>query len=531
MERVLPRLAADRVIEIVAAFANESLIRTEGSWERSAFCFRSNPGAVPGVAVLHPEIREVIGLWDRLKIASQPTADDALRWLGSLPLDAPLAEGDRKHVKAVLALYPLDVWTREQRWLSLHGRIVRTSGLPWGCLQDRATAGLFTSVRSETADFSMLDHSRLQTFLHNSPPLIEISIEKRVLDWKSGRGSASLEEPWVHALGGILSRLELKDAEAPILEADRASGLRLARTRWIPASAVQVQPFLNGIPAGSQTQIAIVWIGESLYVDGDSVRAYKALVEELLRQFQTSAARIIIRDCVGRDPAWIEAYASAHLDLIDPAGDSDVSSESPPPAATSSPAPVFPEPNDTRPHESTEEAHPQLASDPISQPDNADAEKTAIGGEAHAHEKKAQPSKLDRLANFLRGRGFVWDAPMSHFVHPDGSFVHRSEGIFPWELISPAGVTPLWLATTNLSDVAGIELPAEIWNAAAREEAVLLSPEGSGYRTDRFADLQAAIKAQTLEVYPAVFRIKVPQEAAEGIRTGAELGGNNGSSR
>jgi hypothetical protein len=44
VERILPRLPEDRRKTVLQAFAAEALIRSESDWERSAFCFRENPG-------------------------------------------------------------------------------------------------------------------------------------------------------------------------------------------------------------------------------------------------------------------------------------------------------------------------------------------------------------------------------------------------------------------------------------------------------------------------------------------------------
>jgi hypothetical protein len=94
--------------------------------------------------------------------------------------------------------------------------------------------------------------------------------------------------------------------------------------------------------------------------------------------------------------------------------------------------------------------------------------------------------------------------------------------MFPWELVSSAGVNPLWVAATSLSSADGLELPAEIWNAARREEAILLSPVGSEYREDPFSRLRAEVDARKLDMYPAIYRIKIPEEATEsGFRAAA----------
>jgi hypothetical protein len=219
----------------------------------------------------------VIGLWEKLKVAPQPSVADALRWFASIPLDQALGDADLKAARQVLGLYPQDAWNREARWLTLQGRIIGTSDLRWGCMEQRAVPGLFTSVRSISADFSMLESSRLQAAMAVPPRLLETAIERRVSGYDPGSGDAANEEPWLHAVGDVLSRVELANTSETTLEADRQAAQRLMRTRWIPSRAVRIQPYLDGVAAGTPSELPTAWIADSLYVNGDSVRAYKSL--------------------------------------------------------------------------------------------------------------------------------------------------------------------------------------------------------------------------------------------------------------
>ena len=80
----------------------------------------------------------------------------------------------------------------------------------------------------------MLDWSRLQTLIARPPPLLEMLVERRVLQYLPGQGDAATEELWLHALGQILSRLRDSDADEAARESDHRSALRMMRTRWIP---------------------------------------------------------------------------------------------------------------------------------------------------------------------------------------------------------------------------------------------------------------------------------------------------------
>jgi hypothetical protein len=508
IERVLPRLPADRARALVGAFAVEYLIRTESAWERSGFCFRDNPGSIPGVSVLHPDVRDVIGLWESLKIASQPSAADALRWFGSLSCDAPLSDPVRNAARKVLASYPQDAWNCEKRWLNLQGRLMPISDIRWGSLDGRAIPGLFASVRKETADFSMLDPARIHNLAATVPRLLDNAIERRILGYVTAKGAPAGEQLWVQALGQVLSRMKDGEADEAAVQADQLSGARLAQTNWVSVEGLRVQPYLDGVPAGAQAELLIAWIGEHLYVRGDSMRGYKQVVQELSKGFVSQQALSAIRDCVGRDPKWIHAYAEEYLSLGAQAPPDEAA---PPPAAVKPvdadiPISVFPEtetPQTTKPESPSEVSEDGQAKPP---------------GESDTTPPVRKPStpkdlsKFDRLENFLASRGFRWDDNQGLFVHPDGSVVRRCEGVFPWELATADRVNPLWLAATSLSDRNGMEISAEVWNAAKRCDAVLLEPEGDGCREHHFSAIRAEVDAQDLELYPAAYRIRVATE-------------------
>jgi len=509
IEKVLPRLPAERARTLGGIFAMEYLIRTESAWERSGFCFRDNPGRIPGVSVLHPDIRDVSGLWESLKIASQPSASDALRWFGSLSCDAPLSDPVRNAARKVLASYPQDAWNCEKRWLNLQGRLMPTSDIRWGSLDGRSIPGLFALVRKETADFSMLDPARIHSLTTDVPRFLDNAIERRILGYVPVSGMFVGEQLWVQALGEVLSRMKDGEADEAAVQGDQRSGARLARTKWVSVEGVRVQPYLDRVPAGAQAELTIAWIGEQLYVRGDSMRGYKQVVQELSKCFVSQQALSAIRDCVGRDPQWIHAYTAEYLDLgthppLDPAPES--------------PRPTVPE--ETRNEQSVfpGDGTSQLASaeSPVeAMPPSGQEEPYAKVDETTPPRKPSAPkdlSKLDRLKNFLAARGFHWNDDQGIFIHPDGAVVRRSDGVFPWELATADWANPFWLAGSSLSDRNGIEIPAEVWNAAKRCDAVLLEPEDDGCREHHFNTIRAQVDALDLELYPATYRIKVAGE-------------------
>jgi hypothetical protein len=135
IEKVVARLPADRSADLVRAFEEQALIRTESGWARRQFCFRENPDGIPGMTVIHREFRDVLGLWERLKIRQQPALGDALEWLKSIPATETLKEPEHSRVRKLLTFYPQEVWCRSGRWLNLQGRLVSTRDFRWGCIE------------------------------------------------------------------------------------------------------------------------------------------------------------------------------------------------------------------------------------------------------------------------------------------------------------------------------------------------------------------------------------------------------------
>src|SRR5262249_3180403 len=90
---------------------------------------------------------------------------------------------------------------------------------------------------------------------------------------------------------------------------------RMLRTVWLEVTGLRVQPTLDGRPAGVPVGAKVVWDNERLLVQGTIEAAFDSVVDELLRHLVTPAAKAVVRTCLGRDPAWIEAYAAAHFTL------------------------------------------------------------------------------------------------------------------------------------------------------------------------------------------------------------------------
>jgi hypothetical protein len=366
-------------------------------------------------------------------------------------------------------------------------------------IEARFAEGLFSSVKNETADFSMVERTRWSEFAGSTLPLLDGRIERRPIKIeKSLLPFSGAEEKWLQTLGHVLQRLQYcGGSEAASVQADRATAQRLSRTRWKRVDALRVQVFLNGTPAGSESDATVIWHGEVLYIRGSPASLFKSLVEEIARHFSTQEAREVVRDCAARDPAWIEEYAKDHLRFEEATGPDVPPIET----GTRTEAGVLPP---EEPGESGSEQGPVRGGTGPGEPPPPPSPPEPPAPPP----KPPAPPEPDRLVTFFQSRGFRWDPQSEVFKHPDGSIIRKTDGIFGWEFRRGDKCHPIWVASTTLTGPRGVEIPAEVWMAAETCDALLLEPAGETFIEHRFAGLRQAAREGRVEIFPALYRIR-----------------------
>jgi len=242
----------------------------------------------------------------------------------------------------------------------------------------------------------------------------------------------------------------------------------------------------------------VIWHDEVLYIRGSPASLFKPLVQEIQRHFSTQEARDVIQDCAGRDPAWMEEYAKDHL----------------------------------RPEEATEPGVPPIERGtgteggvlPPEEPGEGGSEQEPTSGGTGTGEpplpppppkpptpppKPPAPPPPDPLTAFFRKHGFLWGPEARAFKHRDGSIICKSDGIFPWELRRGGTIYPIWVASSTLTGPKGVEVPAEVWMAAETCDALLLEPADDTFIQHRFAELREAAREGRVELFPALYRIRM----------------------
>lgn len=511
LDRLFTRVDTHVQQTIRKTFAETSLIRAESSWERSSFVFVANPHSIPGVAVIHRELSD-LSLWVRLEVSREPKLEDALNWLSSLAEGTALSEEDSTRIRTILQLYPRDVWTRVGKWLDMRGQIAAISSFQWASTNSEAITNLFPNIKAQIADLSMIEEERLSRLSDLILPIIEHHLRRQVVGLGAPVSNDPHEQRWLIVLGDILSRLRPSGVpDKSGIDIDRIAGSRMSSTKWKTATSIRIRNFLDGTPVGREIDVSTVWTDHDLYAIGSSGSIYRELVSELTRHFQSERARGIIRDCAARDPAWIQEYVQKHLEL-----DSDT-------MVDKTPKSDAPETASSPPYNPLQKQEPRSAeatnSDQILDQDQVTDECEADTGEApsqsnpqgkqQTESEKPRASRSDPFREYLMSLGFRWDQASETFTHQDGRTVRQSDSIFHWVLNTPTGeIHPIWLASSSLDSGNGVEIPAEVWNAAQNYDSFLLEPNNGALTPHRFRDLNSEIAAEEIELFASIYRLR-----------------------
>jgi hypothetical protein len=506
LEKVLLRLSAEELTAFRDSIRELPVIRTVQGWSRPGHAFRGNPYQMPGVDVLHADIADLANLWDRVGIAEGPRLEDVIDWLRNLPLDERLAEQPKAAVRAALKRVPLQAWIDAKRWLNASGHLAAVESLTWVAREARILDGLFTHLRKSTADASFLDLEGWELVRPRMPKLLDTSITHHAhADYGRAIHRPS-ETAWLRCLGSMLGRLKA-DATAPeAVQRDRDQAGRMAESRWLAVSKVEVVVLVDGIAAGEARDVPVAWVEDRVLATRASSGLFQELVRELSRCFHGDHARSAIRDCAGRSPEWIEGYAREQLELVEEneptQPDVEADSASHPAAAPNGPRLENLGPGGEAPFE-PDGLTPRPESPPL-----------APGLRENAGHAKHPVGRHDRMAADLRGLGFVWDPSASAFRNGP-SLIRARDGLFEWEWEDGLQTCPVWVASRAFDHPDGVEVPVEVWRAGLSQSGLILEPHDGSFRCHRFADLREAIRREEYGQVPSRYRIWLAKSPAE----------------
>jgi hypothetical protein len=508
-------------------FDGQDLVYSEdGKWHPLNQVFMRNDDEIPGMVVLHGELAS-LSLWTRLGIRPSPKIEDALNWLRELSPGKSLKGDDTRRIVSILKKAPATVWKEIGCWLSLDNTWETTQKFQWLTFSAGAKTGLFSWVTSQTADGSFLDISDTNplgfTALASLETTLTYTITKRFPE------SEPLPlPPWLDALGRNLSRLrstkrrDLLTELEPDYAASRTHARRLLQTKLYEVEQLEVTPYMDGQPAGEGNSPTVLWLEDFLYIRESGPRGHRELVKVFTDVFQNPNLRAAIRDCIERDPSWIDQYFDHNFDL-----DDYVDSQSTPGELPEQPSlnedkeslDSLPPQNGTADSSEEVEQPPSLENDGAESDLNVREERkeTQPNGGASRGESRSRRQEEERVDGVFGKLGFSWRDQLKRFVHSDGSWIQRNTAAFDWDEFDNKGKIKhrYWIGSPSLEK--GIEIPYEVWEMmkASPENNRLLLPDDHGNLVVySWQDLQNLIQSRALSLHPSRYRL-TSQKAVE----------------
>jgi len=301
---------------VQAAFGAEKLVFSrDGEWATAADAYQSaGDDDIPGVPLIRLEVLN-LSLWRRIGVAERPTVDLALAWLGSLDVGVALSAADLRRVRALMVRYPVRIWQECAHWLNLQGEWVPIATLKYALTMQSLVpwAHLFPSVKQKTADLQRLSGEVTRDAVFANIPLLAASIDERFKN-QSLFGAQYESKEWLKTVGIELSRIALDSGD----EAHRiqALAIRLATTKWVESRALDIVPYIDGMPAGTPRLADVVWIDERLFVEPQPrAKLAKRVPEEISKQFNRQDIRSALDYCFERSVDEVRDYLRENFTL------------------------------------------------------------------------------------------------------------------------------------------------------------------------------------------------------------------------
>jgi hypothetical protein len=503
------------------AFKSERLIFAhDGTWVTAEAVFlHGDEGDVPGAALIRASVAD-LNLWQRVGVADRPSADLALRWLGTLASGSPLAPDDARRVRALLVRYPFRIWQESGHWMNLLGEWVAIDTLEYALSMQGLVrwSHLHDWVKRKTADLQRLSGETVRELPFSGLAALSDKIQES-FNQPSFPAGFEDKRPWLAAFGTQLQRIELGDPDET--ERVRAIAVELANTDWVTAPRLEVLPYLDGTPAGTARLADLIWrertlfltpltkaklakrvpeeIGKSLAPDVRSALAYafersaediRAYLEENFTlgpepveeepapavEMQPSAARDddgAVDDLTGDSAAADDEHAGSELDV------SEDDALTPPTIAAQT-------------HEGPQDdsLEPEIVSRP---------------------RPPAKPLRPGVMARFALAQGYKSDGD-DRFFHADGSWIGRVNGArFPWERRSASGeVLRHYFPKEHCLEREPLQIEADVWGLLDQKphiySFILVNPEGDPVEITG-TGLRALREGGKMTIHPATYRL------------------------
>jgi hypothetical protein len=492
------------------AFTEERLILSEqGNWESASGVFLSaDEEEAPGCGTVRASVRDLT-LWQRVGIASRPSAELALAWLKQLPSATVLSQDEARRVLALQRRYPTRIWEELDHWLnlarewspvsSLKYALTMQSLIEWGHLHQR--------VKQQTADL------RLPNDVTEQPPFdvlprLAAQLEERPKIDPSVVISRAERRDWLSAFGELMSRVNLEEETQTARV--RALAVRLSNTVWQTVQGLESVPFISGVPAGTPRRTAVAWVGSVLYVDQlPNAKLARVVPDRLSKHFCDQRIEAALNYCFGRSADAVAEYISENFSVSAAALKSMDSSSSDEPEETQGAAlTAFQNEGDSATAVESESDQSQW--------DSEDDYATYRGVEPRLQstppgKERRRVSNADVMDRYASSQGFRRRAN-GEFVHADGSRILKaSEDVFPWERRTARGeLVRRYLPRAHCLERDPLEIDVTVWSSLEENpaESALVLWDAAGNPVEmRGSELLSLRSNARLVIYPARYRI------------------------
>lgn len=522
LDQLLDTASSGDLQSIKDMFRGEKVILAhDGTWVTSEAVFlTASEEDVPGAALIRQSVAD-LSLWHRVGVAEQPSADLAMQWLSTLDSGAGLAPDDARRVRTLLARYPRRIWEEVAHWMNLLGDWVPVESLDYALsLQSLFRwSHLHDHVKRRTADFQRLPAEVVTQEPFAVLPALAGLVEERFTHspTRAGEHGAAI---WLHAFGNQVRRIEMPDATER--ERIRAEATLIARAAWIEASALEVIPYLDGVPAGTSRLADVLWQSGCVYVSQLSkAKQAKRVPEEVGRNLSPDL-RTALNYAFERPESDIRAYLEENFTLGPEQAALTIE-------ATSTPAADTPDLEGAEQPEAKgggDTAAPTLdlgapTDDPVVPiPSAADGESNVptVSPEPPAPDEPTTrsrpppaPQRPSLIERFARVHGYKADGE-GRFFAQDGSWLAKaSSGRFPWERRARNGDVLRYLyPREHCLEREPLQIEADVWSLLDQKpdlySFILLDPQGEPVELTG-AKLKSLRDREQITIHPATYRL------------------------
>lgn len=528
LDQMIDSCSTEDFTKIKQVFNDEKIILTEsGNWRKLSEVFlSSNEEDVPGSEIIRSSVKDLI-IWTKIGVNERPTADLVIHWLKELPAGERLSKDDLRRVRGFLPRHALRIWNECGHWLNLVGEwipvenieysITMQSLIPWRHLHEW--------VKQKTGDFHNLTGGLIQ-----DSPFSEISVLANQIENRFHKNPSFISSPerreWLNCFGDDICRIVLDDEDGTLQIRSLAS--ELGGTMWQKTPGLEIIPYINETPAGTPTNVEVIWLDRVLYFDDiPNAKLARQVPDTLGKMFNRPDITAALNYCFGRTPQDVTEYLEENFNLLPREEvkpsilDDNITEESV----------ISQEETDGKIQKNAvsvcnDETLQEICCEDnliiMSEPEDGNAREFKITDEEQDENqetdieivKKRIPSKQTPsiMERFALSQGYHKDAE-NHFFHSNGNRILKSSNgnIFPWEKRSPTGevICKYWPKDHCLQREP-LMLNAEVWGKIIKSPDtcafVLSDLEGEPIELDGH-QLENMLKDDMIKLYPATYRI------------------------